>query len=85
MHVDERMVEKEIKNLQLAFNEQVFSWSTKLMLEKLFANKDLHKFSHYFSKQWLSHWCYWVRRRCSIYSLYTNNGLETLNGHIKQH
>jgi hypothetical protein len=25
MHVDERMVEKEIKNLQLAFNEQVFS------------------------------------------------------------
>jgi hypothetical protein len=55
MYVDERMVEKEIKNLQLASNEQSFSCSAKLMLEKRSAKNDLHKFSKYFSKQWLSH------------------------------
>ncbi|CAF3728201.1 unnamed protein product [Rotaria sp. Silwood1] len=44
------MVEKDTKELQLAFNDQVFFAGAKLMLEKWATDKDLNKFSQYFSE-----------------------------------
>jgi len=54
------------------------------MLEKWAADKGLHKFWQYFSQQWLSHLCYWYEE-VARFSPSTNNRLESLNGHIKQH
>ena len=78
------MVEKDIQELQLAFNDRVFSIGSKLMLQKWAADKDLHKFSEYFREQWLSGLCYWYQG-APRFSPSTNNGLESLNGRIKQH
>ncbi|CAF1306954.1 unnamed protein product, partial [Rotaria sordida] len=78
------MVEKDIKELQLAFNDQVFFAGAKLMLEKWATDKDLNKFSQYFSEQWLSHLCYWYEG-AARFTPSSNNGLESLNGRIKQH
>ena len=78
------MVEQDIMNLQLAFNDQVFFAGAKLLLEKWAADKDLHQFSKYFNKEWLTHLCYWYEG-AARFSPSTNNGLESLNGRIKNH
>jgi hypothetical protein len=77
-------MEKDIKDLQFAFNDQVFFAGAKLMLQKWAADKDLNKFSQYFSEQWISHLCYWYEGAAQ-FTPFSNNGLESLNGHIKQH
>jgi hypothetical protein len=78
------VVEKDIKDLQLAFNDHVFSIGAQLLLQKWAIDEDLREFSRYFSQQWLSDLCYWYEGAAQ-FTPSTNNRLESLNGRIKQH
>ncbi|CAF1143649.1 unnamed protein product [Didymodactylos carnosus] len=78
------LVEQDIMQLQLSFSDQIFVTAANLMINKWKLDKELEKFTDYFEQQWLTVLSFWYEGAC-ILTPSTNNGLESLNGRIKQH
>ncbi|CAF1635430.1 unnamed protein product [Didymodactylos carnosus] len=72
------LVEQNIMQLQLSFSDQIFITAANLMINKWKLDKDLEKFTDYFALG------FWYEGACILIPS-TNNGLESLNGRIKQH
>ncbi|CAF1552010.1 unnamed protein product, partial [Didymodactylos carnosus] len=76
-------VEKDIVNLQLCFQDNLFSQAASLLLGKWSLDNQLDRFRTYFEGQWINDLSFWYEGAVCL-APSTNNGLESLNGKIKQ-
>ncbi|CAF1543250.1 unnamed protein product [Didymodactylos carnosus] len=76
-------VEQDILDLQLIFDDTIFRIATRLMIEKWSLDSELNEFKSYFESQWLLSLPFFYEG-ATMFTPSTNNGLESLNGKIKQ-
>ncbi|CAF1174106.1 unnamed protein product [Didymodactylos carnosus] len=76
-------VEKDIVNLQLCFKDNLFNQAASLLLGKWSLDNQLDRFRTYFEGQWINDLSFWYEGAVCL-APSTNNGLESLNGKIKQ-
>ncbi|CAF0894013.1 unnamed protein product [Rotaria sordida] len=80
---DWQIIDKDIHTLQLAFTDDLFDHGATLLLQKLSLIPTMKRFVDYFTEQWVSKIHYWYEG-AAFAKPSTNNGLESLNGIIKQ-
>lgn len=78
---NKNLIIDDIKNIQLAFDKQIFKMMTKKFCEKWIELEN--EFVTYFKKQWLGRHCNWYEG-AAIYTPSTNNAQEGYNGAIKK-
>ncbi|CAF3469772.1 unnamed protein product [Rotaria sp. Silwood1] len=77
------MIDKDIHELQLAFTDDIFDRGIFLLLQKWNQIPSMKQFVNYFTDHWVSNLRYWYEG-AAYGKPSTNNGLESLNGIIKQ-